>query len=165
MDLSENLRPLAPLITVWKGDGAGEYPTIDSFEYSEELTFTDIGKPFLLYLQRTWSPRGAPMHTETGYVRMPAPGAIEMTLAQPTGQTELLEGTWEPTDAGFAIRLKGRILNSSTAKTVEATTREYHYSAAGAGAAGGALTTTFAMAAVGEPMTHHLASRLAVARP
>lgn len=160
MDLSENLRPLSPLLGVWKGHGAGEYPTIDSFEYSEELTFTDIGKPFLLYAQRTWSPQGAAMHTETGFVRMPAPGVVEVTLAQPTGQTELLEGTWEHTSDGFTIQLVGRILNSTSAKTVDATRREYVFSAAAGEAAGGSLATSFAMAAVGEPMTHHLASEL-----
>ncbi len=160
MDLSQNLQPLAPLLNVWKGLGAGEYPTIDSFEYSEELTFTDIGKPFLLYVQRTWSPQGSPMHTETGYVRMPALGVVEMTLAQPTGQTELLEGTWEQTSDGFTVRLEGRIQNSASAKVVDATKREYVFSAAAPEGDGASLTTRFAMAAVGEPMTHHLASRL-----
>lgn len=153
MDLSENLMPLAPLLGTWKGSGAGEYPTIDSFEYTEELTFTNIGKPFLLYVQRTWSPTGTPMHTETGYVRMPSPGIVEMTLAQPTGQSELLEGTWEEENGGFRIVLDGRVLNTASAKVVDATKRAYTFIP-------GSLRTMFAMAAVGLPMTHHLASDL-----
>lgn len=153
MDLSQNLVPLAPLVGTWLGPGAGEYPTIDPFEYTEELEFADIGKPFLAYRQRTWSPTGAAMHTEAGFVRMPSPGVVEITLAQPTGQTELLEGTWEETAAGFRILLAGQIVNSATAKLVEATEREYVLAA-------DVLTTRFAMAAVGEPLTHHLASDL-----
>lgn len=157
MALLENLRPLAPLVGTWRGPGAGEYPTITPFEYSEELTFTSTGKPFLVYQQRTWSPAGAPMHTESGFLRMPSPGVVEMTLAQPTGQTELLEGTWEATADGFQMQLTGTVVNSATAKTVDATTREYVLSGAGSDAE---LLTRFAMAAVGQPMTHHLSSEL-----
>ncbi|HLR57443.1 MAG TPA: FABP family protein [Beutenbergiaceae bacterium] len=156
MQLLENLHPLAPLLGTWSGPGSGAYPTISSFTYTEELTFTDVGKPFLAYAQRTWSPDGAPMHSESGFLRMPAPGTVEMTLAQPTGQTELLEGTWEEIDTGFRISLRGRVMNSASAKTVDATEREYVFSAA----PGEVLSTSFAMAAVGEPMTHHLASEL-----
>lgn len=162
MNHPTNLAPLLPLIGRWVGPGAGEYPTISSFEYSEELTFADIGKPFLTYIQRTWSPTGAPMHTETGFVRVPAPGVVEMILAQPTGQSELLEGTWEEADDGVTIALTGRILNSGSAKTVDATQREYVLSLApeADGAPAPRLATRFAMAAVGVPMTHHLASEL-----
>lgn len=156
--LAKNLRPLAPLVGVWQGPGAGEYPTIEAFAYTEELTFTDVGKPFLAYVQRTWSPAGAPLHTESGFLRMPAPGVVEMTLAQPTGQTELLEGTWEETDHGFRMLLSGRVSNSASAKVVEATEREYILRAPPAARRG--LTTRFAMAAVGLAMTHHLASDL-----
>lgn len=153
MDLAENLRPLAPLLGTWTGSGAGEYPTIDPFTYTEELTFTNIGKPFLLYMQKTWSPTGAPMHTETGYLRMPALDVVELILAQPTGQTELLEGTWAAEGDGFRIVLDGAIVNSASAKTVDATKRAYTLRP-------GSLSTMFAMAAVGVPMKHHLASTL-----
>lgn len=157
MALLDNLTPLAPLLGTWKGEGSGEYPTIDSFTYTEELAFTDVGKPFLLYVQKTWSPSGAPMHTETGYLRLPAPGVIEMILAQPTGQTELLEGTIEENADGFQITLQSTVVNSATAKTVDATERKYSLTNGGA-----QLSTTFAMAAVGVPMTHHLGSTLTI---
>ena len=68
-----------------RGPGRGEYPTIEPFEYTEELTYTDVGKPFLHYVQRTWSPAGEPMHVETGYVRVPGHDMIELILALPTG--------------------------------------------------------------------------------
>ena len=76
MALHPNLEPLADLIGSWAGDGHGEYPTINDFDYREEITFADVGKPFLVYTQRTWNAAGAPMHTETGYLRAPAPGRV-----------------------------------------------------------------------------------------
>lgn len=153
MELHEQLEPLKAFIGTWRGTGFGHYPTITSFEYTEELTFTNVGKPFLVYQQRTWSPTGSPMHVETGYLRHPSPGIIEFILAQPTGQTELAEGTIETSPVGLTISLQARIMNSSTAKTVDATTREYRL-------VGDDLITSFGMAAVGEPMGNHLKSQL-----
>ena len=154
MELHAQLEPLKALIGTWRGNGAGHYPTITSFEYTEELTFTNVGKPFLVYQQETWSPTGSPMHIETGYLRHPAPGVIEFVLAQPTGQTELAEGTITESDGGFTISLQARIMNAGTAKTVDATEREYTLS-------GDGLVTSFGMAAVGQPMGNHLRSQLA----
>ena len=88
-DLAPDLTPVASLIGTWKGEGAGSYPTIDDFVYSEEITFADVGKPFLHYVQKTRGPSGAPMHTETGYLRIPGNGTAEFVLTQPTGQAEL----------------------------------------------------------------------------
>lgn len=153
MDLAPNLVPVAALVGTWKGDGAGEYPTIASFTYTEEITFTEVGKPFLHYIQRTWGPSGAPMHTETGYLRVPGDGAVELVLAQPTGQTELCEGTLATTADGLDLDLRAGLRNSASAKEVTGTHRGYHLS-------GDRLVTTFAMAAVGQPLTHHLRSEL-----
>ncbi|MEE6283120.1 FABP family protein [Georgenia sunbinii] len=153
MALHPNLRPVADLVGTWRGAGRGEYPTIAPFDYTEELTFTDVGKPFLVYLQRTWSPTGSPMHVETGYLRVPGDGTMELVLAQPTGQTELAEGPLTTTADGFVAELRSRVANSGSAKRVDATVRRLAL-------AGDELTTGFAMAAVGEPMAHHLASVL-----
>ncbi|MCW4464272.1 FABP family protein [Glutamicibacter sp. MNS18] len=145
------LAAVAGLIGTWRGEGVGQYPTIDSFSYTEEVTFTDAGKPFLHYLQRTWSPAGAPMHTETGYLRVVEGTRVEFVLAQPTGQTELAEGSLVSSADGFTCLLASRIVNSASAKQVDATRRRLEL-------AGDILTTHFAMAAVGVPLTHHLAS-------
>lgn len=153
MTLHPGLAAVASLIGTWRGEGAGQYPTIDSFQYTEELTFTDVGKPFLHYIQRTWSSDGAPMHTETGYLRVAEGAAVEFMLAQPTGQTELAEGALMATVDGFTCTLQAQMVNSTSAKQVDATERRLEL-------AGDVLTTHFAMAAVGVPMTHHLASKL-----
>lgn len=153
MALHPSLEPIAALIGTWRGPGRGEYPTITSFEYTEEVTFTDVGKPFLHYVQRTTSPEGAPMHTETGFLRVSAEGVVEFVLAQPTGQTELAEGLLVTAPDGFSCELHSRVVNSGSAKQVDATIRRLELT-------DGTLTTTFAMAAVGVPMTHHLSSEL-----
>lgn len=153
MALHPSLEPIAALIGTWRGPGRGEYPTIASFEYTEDVTFTDVGKPFLHYVQRTTSPEGAPMHTETGFLRVSAEGGVEFILAQPTGQTELAEGLLVTAPDGFSCELHSRVVNSGSAKQVDATIRRLELT-------DGTLTTTFAMAAVGVPMTHHLSSEL-----
>ena len=152
MTLHPSLAPVADLVGTWRGAGRGEYPTIASFEYTEEVTFTDVGKPFLHYVQHTWSPAGDPMHTETGYLRVTGE-AVEFILAQPTGQTELAEGPLVAEPQGFLVEMRSRVVNAASAKNVDATIRRLRL-------AGDELTTHFAMAAVGVPMNHHLSSVL-----
>lgn len=151
--LSPALSPVAALLGTWRGDGAGSYPTIEDFSYTDEVVFTDVGKPFLHYVQRSWSPAGAPMHTETGYLRIPAPGVAELILAQPMGQTELAEGTISAEADTTVLELEARVASSASAKDVASTRRRYELT-------GDRLISRFAMAAVGQPMTHHLHSEL-----
>lgn len=153
MSLHPSLDPVATLIGTWRGPGRGEYPTISSFDYTEEVTFTDVGKPFLHYVQRTRSPEDAPMHTETGYLRVTSGDGVELILAQPTGQTELAEGPLVSGPDGFTCELHSRVVNAASAKHVDATIRRVELT-------GDTLATTFAMSAVGVPMTHHLSSEL-----
>ncbi len=152
MELHLTLQPVSGLIGVWEGEGFGQYPTIDDFHYREELTFSNIGKPFLTYQQRTWSPDGRPMHVETGYLRVPSADLAEFVLAQPTGHVELAEGSLT-TDDGVTLSLLSRLLATATAKRVGSNLRRYEMR-------GDQLDTSMDMAAVGQPLTRHLTSTL-----
>lgn len=158
-DLHTGVTALAPLLGTWIGRGTGEYPTIEPFGYLEEVTFSHTGKPFLVYTQRTRSEDGQPMHAECGYLRSPAAGRAELVIAQPTGVTEIDEGTISTgtgTDTGTALRIELRSTSiglSSTAKVVAAVHRSFHIN-------GDELTYRLDMSAVGQPMSHHLAATL-----
>lgn len=156
-EVHPGIAPLAALLGTWTGRGSGDYPTIAGFDYLEDVTFSHTGKPFLVYTQRTRSAQGAPMHAETGYLRMPAPGRAELVLAQPTGVTEVDEGTVRlapDTGADVLIELESTSIGrTATAKDVAAVQRSFRLT-------GDELAYTLRMAAVGQPMTHHLAGTL-----
>lgn len=154
-ELHPDVAVLAPLLGTWEGSGSGEYPTIDDFAYAESITFTHVGKPFIAYTQRTKHPEtGAPMHAETGYLRVPRPGSIEIVMAQPTGLAEIYEGAVVGGDAPLVIDVRSTSINStSSAKEVTITERTISVT-------GDDLHYTFRMAAVGQPLQHHLSATL-----
>lgn len=153
-ELHPGIALLAPLIGTWSGHGAGDYPTISAFGYLEEVSIAHTGKPFLSYIQRTRSPDGPPMHAETGYLRMPADGRVELVVAHPTGITEIDEGTVSITDDGLAIEIRSTSIGrSASAKEVSALERSIRVS-------GSELRYTLRMAAVGQPLQHHLSATL-----
>jgi len=95
MDLHKNIEETVGfLIGTWRGEGVGKYPTIEIFEYEEELTFVALPKkPILFYTQKTWKKSDkTPLHVESGYIRIPKDNIVELVNSQPTGMTEVLEG-------------------------------------------------------------------------
>ncbi len=56
---------------------------------------------------------GAPMHAESGYLRVPRPGSIEIVMAQPTGLAEIYEGAVVGGDAPLVIDVRSTSIGST----------------------------------------------------
>jgi hypothetical protein len=149
--LHPDVAPLGFLLGVWGGQGIGQYPTIETFRFGEEIRFTHVGKPFLFYVQRTWAlDDRRPLHAEAGYWRHVGSGRVELVLAHPTGVTEVEEGRLD----GTSLRLRTLcIASTTTAKRVDALERDIDVE-------DGALTYTVRMAAVGLGLQRHLSGAL-----
>jgi hypothetical protein len=154
-DLHPGVAALAPLLGVWAGQGSGEYPTIAPFDYLEEVTFGHVGKPFLSYAQKTKAgDDGRPMHAETGFLRVPSPGRVELVLAHPTGITEIDEGTLTVAGDTIVMDLAATTIGrTASAKEVTALGRSIRVD-------GDELVYTVRMGAVGQPLQDHLTATL-----
>ena len=151
MQLHPALDTVRFLIGTWRGTGSGRYPTIEPFEYEEEISFAPgPGKPFLAYSQRTWRPESKePLHSESGFLRAIGPDEVELVIAQPTGIVEVHTGTVRDGN----LTLKGSAFTTPSARPVSATTREIEVTA-------DTLRYELAMEAVGHPLQHHLSAVL-----
>ncbi|BBY08097.1 peroxynitrite isomerase [Mycobacterium noviomagense] len=154
-ELHPDLEALAPLLGTWAGRGSGKYPTIEPFEYLEEVVFSHVGKPFLIYGQKTKAPAdGKPLHAETGYLRVPQPGRVELVLAHPSGITEIEVGTYSTSGDRIDIELASSAIGlTPSAKEVTALDRRFRIS-------GDELSYSLRMGAVGQPVQDHLAAVL-----
>jgi THAP4-like, heme-binding beta-barrel domain len=154
-DLHPDLVALAPLLGTWTGRGAGNYPTIQPFEYLEEVVFSHVGKPFLAYAQKTRAVAdGRPLHAEIGYLRVPQPGRVELVLAHPNGITEIDAGTYSVAGDLIEVELSSTTIGlAPTAKEVSALGRSFRVD-------GDELSYTLRMGAVGQPLQDHLAAVL-----
>ena len=143
------------LLGRWEGAGVVGYPTIESANFGQEISFSHNGKPFLIYQSRTWllasdGTIGRPLAMETGYWRPQDEGGLEVVLAHPTGITEIYLGQVTGTKVEMVTDAVAR---TATAKEVTAGRRLY-------GLIGADLGWAYDMAAVGQPLQSHVSAQL-----
>ena len=160
------IAPLSFLLGRWEGYGKGDYPTIEAFDFIQEVTFTHNGKPFLIYNSRSWRKetdaddrvtKGQPLGMETGFWRPQPDGGVEVVLAHPTGITEIYLGRVTGTRIDMAT---DAIARTGTAKPVTAGKRLYGLIDSTARPGEKDLAYAYDMAAMGQPLQPHLSATL-----
>jgi THAP4-like, heme-binding beta-barrel domain len=157
-----DLGALRFLLGRWEGAGIGGYPTIESFRFGQEISFSHNGKPFLIYTSRAWrldddGQIGPPLGTESGYWRPRPDNQIEVMLAHPTGIVEIYLGEVTGTRIEMATDVVAR---TATAKEVTAGHRLYGLVGAGAPGEQQDLAYAYDMAAMGAELQPHLSAQL-----
>jgi len=155
-----SLAPLLFLLGRWEGAGVGGYPTIESFQFGQEITFSHNGKPFLIYTSRTWrldenGTIGTPLATESGYWRPQPDSKVEVLLAHPTGFVEVYLGEISGTRIDMAT---DAVVRTESAKEYTGGKRLY-------GLIGTDLGWAYDMAAVGQPLQSHISAQLKRVEP
>lgn len=151
------LAPVLGLLGTWHGRGQGQYPTLaEDFTYAQDVTFSHDGRPFLRYEARAWllGPDDVPLRPsarESGWWRLQPGGRVEALITQPTGIAEIAVGHADGATVDLSTH---EVARTPTAKEVEATRRRYGL------ADDGTLTFVHDLAAVGQPLGHHLSARL-----
>ncbi|MEV4659162.1 FABP family protein [Micromonospora sp. NPDC049301] len=151
---------LLPYIGLWRGRGKGGFPTIEDFDYAQEIRISHDGRPFLHYESRAWildeqSQPVRPAGREVGWWRPVlvdgrATDELEALLTTPSGVMELHLGKRTGTQVEFAT---DAVVRTATAKEVTGGHRLF-------GIVEGALLYAQEMAAMGHPLSPHLSARL-----
>ncbi|MFI6784239.1 FABP family protein [Micromonospora sp. NPDC050276] len=151
---------LLPYIGLWRGRGKGGFPTIEDFDYAQEIRISHDGRPFLHYESRAWildeqSQPVRPAGREVGWWRPVlvdgrATDELEALLTTPTGVMELHLGKRTGTQVEFAT---DAVIRTPTAKEVTGGHRLF-------GIVEGALLYAQEMAAMGHGLSPHLSARL-----
>lgn len=156
-EVHHDVLALLPLLGVWRGEGQGDYPTMDGFAYGQEIRFFHDGRPFLGMESKSWilDADGTPVrlaNREVGWWRPGSGDDFDVVLADSSGIVEVYVGrartttSWELTSD-----LVARI---PSAPDVSANHRLY-------GIVEGELMYAVDMAAMGQPLQPHISARLA----
>ena len=158
-ELPDNLHPdcgpVAWMLGTWGGRGHGDYPTIDKYEFGQELVFAHDGRPFFHYFARSWildeaGEKVAEGDLETGFLRCAPGGKVELLLTHPTGYVELYYG--EATSGRLDLTTDA-VVRTDTAEEYVAGTRLY-------GNVEGDLLYAYDLAAMGQPLQPRTWARL-----
>jgi hypothetical protein len=165
------IAPLSFLLGRWKGTGKGDYPTIEPFDFLQEVTFSHIGKPYLIYTSRSWrlatnaqgelerDERGEPVRleplaVEAGFWRPQPEGQAEVLLSHPTGITEIYLG--EHRGLTSIEMATDAVARTASAKEYTAGKRLYGLVPSQTREGEKDLAYAYDMAAVGYPLTPHM---------
>lgn len=165
------IAPLSFLLGRWRGTGKGSYPTIEPFDFLQEVTFSHIGKPYLIYTSRSWrlatdengdltrDASGAPVRLEplaleAGFWRPQPEGKVEVLLTHPTGITEIYAGEFHSLTSIEMVT--DAVARTATAKPYSAGKRLYGLVPSQTREGEKDLGYAFDMAAMGQPLTPHL---------
>lgn len=153
--LHPDVEDLAFLLGTWRGTGRGEYPTIDPFDYEEEIVVEHGGDAWLAYLQTSRDPvSGSALHWERGFLRPgAAPGTVELLLAHPIGVVEVAHGSHDATSMRTATDDPGLVGRTRTGSDVTGLVRRYLVR-------DDELSYEIDMATERTPMTRHLVATL-----
>ncbi|XP_036925167.1 peroxynitrite isomerase THAP4 isoform X1 [Sturnira hondurensis] len=147
------VKPLSWMLGTWLSDppGAGTFPTLQPFQYLEEVHITHVGQPMLNFSFNAFHPdTRKPMHRECGFIRLePDTNKVAFVSAQNTGIVEVEEGEVHGQELRIASHSIARI---SFAKEphVQQITRKFRLNSEGK------LEQTVSMATTTQPMTQHL---------
>lgn len=162
-ELHPDLKELEWLVGTWEGDGIGDYPTIEKFRFTQQISVTHIGKPYLIWNSRTWLldeefKQGRALAVEAGFWRLPGGGRdVEFLVSHPTGIQEIYTGEVTFNKVELATDV---IARTQTAKEVTGAKRLYGLFPAQDGTEDRDLGWVFEMAAVGQEMQVHLSAQL-----
>jgi hypothetical protein len=165
------IAPLRFLLGRWRGTGKGDYPTIKAFDFLQEVTFSHIGKPYLIYTSRSWRlatdeqgqlardaqgglVRVEPLAVEAGFWRPQPDGKVEVLLSHPTGITEIYAGEFRSLTSIEMVT--DAVARTETAKPYTAGKRLYGLVPSQTREGEKDLAYAFDMAAMGQPLTPHL---------
>ena len=154
-ELPDNLHPdcgpVAWLLGTWRGNGHGDYPTIEPFQFGQELIFTHDGRPFFHYMARAWivDEKGEKVRDaaiETGFLRAAARGQASRSCS-PTTPASWRSGTAPPSGGKLEITTDA-VARTETAKEYVGGKRLY-------GNVEGDLLYAYDMAAMGQALQPH----------
>lgn len=151
--LNPVVEPLSWMLGTWLSEppGVGTFPTLQPFQYLEEVHISHVGQPMLNFSFNSFHPEThKPMHRECGFIRLkPDTNKVAFVSAQNTGVVEVEEGEVNGQELCVSSHSISRI---SFAKEphVQQITRKFRLNSEGK------LEQTVSMATTTQPMTQHL---------
>lgn len=151
--LNPVVEPLSWMLGTWLSEppGVGTFPTLQPFQYLEEVHISHVGQPMLNFSFNSFHPEThKPMHRECGFIRLkPDTNKVAFVSAQNTGIVEVEEGEVNGQELCVSSHSISRI---SFAKEphVQQITRKFRLNSEGK------LEQTVSMATTTQPMAQHL---------